>query len=346
MRSTQPAINILYVNEIGPGKSSILNLLKNIHGVKEVIDADYRFRVGEHRENQQFLATLYSQWNREDLASKEEICRFTDLSLEELVDHYLNRADCIFISGSRFDPSSQYCSETPTRPSPDIRREAFEIRLMQKAKSQGIPLLAVCAGSWRLTSAYGGKTFAVPDEHVKYHEEWGGAERNPDRTALLKSKTMLHGLHSAAQRNKTLIFSGGVAQKHLANSSNPNQEYATNSIAVNSTHWRVSPPPESQPGTDFNRHFETTALDAVHKTVEAYESKFGAPTIAVQWHPELVLPEVRNKDGSRSIVPAYKTHRMLLEGLVESGLSYKRKKTVLRDLKFRGAYEKPHLAKL
>lgn len=322
-----PRVKVLYVKELGPGKSNEIALLRTLPWVSEVIVADYRFKVGNEQQNAHFLHNLYHQWDEKSTISKRDICKYINLSLDDLVKLYLQLGvDCIFIAGSANDPSAQYCNEAPTRITPDIRREQFELKLISMAKHRGIPLLAVCAGSWRLTNAYGAKTYVVKED-VRLHENWDAA-RHPDNLTLLKPGSVLQQIHVAAQRNKDIKFIEGKALKTLERREQPNRNFLPQYLKVNTTHWRVSPQPETQHGTEFHRTFETAAIDLKHGTVESYEFKHGAPVLAVQFHPEYVIPHVQQKDGSSVIVEDYKTHRSILDFLVESGLTFSRKRQI------------------
>ena len=55
-------VKILYVNELGPNDYDI-NLLKSLPGVCDVVVADYRYRVGNYRENKDYLSNLRRQWD-------------------------------------------------------------------------------------------------------------------------------------------------------------------------------------------------------------------------------------------------------------------------------------------
>lgn len=301
------SVRVLYVNEIGPNDAD-LSLLQQLPDVKSVIVADYRYRVGDHAENLAYLSQLRLDWDNPNCfkpkkynVTADELCRFVDRSLNEQVHYYLSQIDCIYIAGSRFDPSSQYCTEKPTRVNPDIRRERFEIRLMQLAMERGIPTLVVCAGMWRIASAFGARTTALPEENVRSHHEQWKTVRQPDKGTMLVPGTTLQQLHSKAQNNTSF---------HLL---------------VNSTHWRAVPAPETQPyWTPYNNRFITTAWDNTYGNVEAIEAKHNTQFWGKQWHKEQVEPGALH----------YETHRKILEDLlVKGGLFFSRKQAVCKEIK-------------
>ncbi len=298
----EAAVNLLYVKEIGPGKQYEIETLENLPLVKKVIVADYSLQ-----NNNKF-------------------------NLKKLVNYYLLQADCIFIAGSAFDPSPRYSSNKTTRIAPNTDREDFEIALLNEAKKRGLPILAVCAGSWRLTNAYGAQTYSVPEQNVHQHERWDDA-RNPDEVIKIKPQTMLSGIHIHAQKNKQIVFSyEGKALKNLVNSTIANTNFDPHRLKVNTTHWRVSPLPESQIGTEFNFLFETSAISVEHDTVEFYESKYGVPIYAKQFHSEYTIPEVSLKNGNKIVVNDYKTHRGIIEAFIENGLTFRRKQNVIKQI--------------
>jgi len=308
------SVRILYVNEIGPNDDDI-RLLRQLPGVKEVVVADYKYRVGDNTENLAYLAQLRRDWSdpccfkpKKYNVTADELCQFVNRGLNEQVHYYLSQVDCIYIAGSRFDPSSEYCTETPTRVNPDIRREKFEIRLMRLVMALGIPIFVVCAGMWRIASAFGARTTALPEADVRsYHEQWKTVQQ-PDKGTMLLPGTTVQQLHSKTQNNTPF---------HLL---------------VNSTHWRALPAPETQPGhTAYNKRFITTAYDAKYGNVEAIEARHNAQFWGQQWHSERVEPGAAH----------YETHRKILEDLlVKGGLFFSRKQAVCKEIKIKGIINK------
>jgi gamma-glutamyl-gamma-aminobutyrate hydrolase PuuD len=283
-------------------------------GVKSVVVADYKYRVGNYTENMAYLLQLRRDWDdpscfkpKKYNVTADDLCQFVDRSLNEQVHYYLPQIDCIYIAGSRFDPSSEHCTEKPTRVNPDIRREQFEIRLMQLAMEMGIPTLVVCAGMWRIASAFGAKTTALPEANVRTHHEQWKTVRQPDKATMLVPGTALQQLHSSAQNNISF------------------------NLMVNSTHWRAVPPPETQSEwTAYNRRFITTAWDNSYGNVEAVEAKHHAQFWGKQWHKEQVEPGAIH----------YETHRKILEDLlVKGGLFFSKKQAVHKEIQINARKE-------
>ncbi len=301
------SVVILYVNELGPNDNDI-NLLRQIPGVRDVIVANYRYRVGSLKENMNYLEQLRKDWSDPNSfkpqkynITADNLCQFVDRTLNEQVHYYLSQIDCIYIAGSRFDPSSEHCTEKPTRVTPDIRREQFEIRLMKLAMEMGIPTLVVCAGMWRIASAFGAKTMALPEANVRTHHEQWKTVQQPDKATMLVPGTVLQQLHSRAQNNNPF------------------------NLMVNSTHWRAVPPPETQPEwTAYNRRFITTAWDNSYGNVEAVEAKHNSQFWGMQWHKELVS----------LTAPDYETHNQIITNLLcKGGLIFSKKRAVCNEIK-------------
>jgi gamma-glutamyl-gamma-aminobutyrate hydrolase PuuD len=317
------SVRILYVNEMGPNDAD-LKLLQQLPDVKSVVAADYKYRVGDHSENLAYLEKLRRDWDnplcfkpKKYNVTADDLCQFVDRSLDEQVHHYLSKVDCIYIAGSRFDPSSRYCTEQPTRVNPDIRREQFEMRLMKLAMERGIPTLVVCAGMWRIASTFGARAMALPETDIRsYHEQWKPVGQ-PDKRTLLVPGTALHALHLKAQNIKPWKSSVNIFDW---------LGFFFTRLLVNSTHWLAVPRPEDEVGTEYNRRFITSAKDIEHGNVEAIEAKHNAQFWGVQWHPELVKSDSLH----------YETHREILENLlVKGGLFFRRKQAVCEEIKLK-----------
>ena len=155
-------------------------------------------------------------------------------------------------------------------------RAPYEARLINLARIRGIPVLAICAGSWRLLESYGGKVRTLPL-----------AERTKHKAASTKASDVWALEHGVATRPTTMV--GGKGEK-LGN--------------VNSTHWAVAcirynakrkdfglaPIDPAQADPDQLLEIAAFGDDPVSTTVEAFETRYGAPQIGIQWHPETYLP--------------------------------------------------------
>lgn len=339
MTNKNKKVRVLYVHRLGLGAKKDIEIIQSLPNVEKIVLADFHFRVGSDEENRAYLENLSEKHINYYTRNGKDPKHFVDKSCDELINEYLPQVDAVYIAGSRFDPSPKHCMDQPKKSLADIRREEFEIKLIQKASERGIPMLAICAGSWRLANAFGGKTIALSEEHTKKHLKEN--MRLMSDYITIKSGTMLHGIHTAAQANKSIVQkttvdagkSKIVAEKNLVSSNEKNENFNDQELYVNSTHWRVTKFPEHQPFTEFGHRFETSAQDPDTKTLEAFESKYGTPIIGVQFHPEYSIPLFIEKDGSYCIVQDYKTHRSILESWIESGQSYRHKQELQSEIK-------------
>lgn len=174
-----------------------------------------------------------------------------------------------------------------------VSRAAYELRLLGIARSRGIPILAVCAGSWRLLESYGGKVrtleITARNKHkaAKTSDTWTIA----NTIKLVGTKTLIKLMEAKNKKYNEQHLEAGVS-------------------GINSTHWAVastlpkitltdtenqttvlvdrklSGRSDDEPG----RLLDISAWDPDTDTVEAFESLYGAPTMGIQWHPESYLP--------------------------------------------------------
>ena len=160
-------------------------------------------------------------------------------------------------------------------------RAPYEARLINIARVRGIPVLAICAGSWRLIESYGGKVRTLPLNQRSKHK----ADQMADTWTLS---------HGVATKPGTMVGGKSVgvggSEQRLA--------------GINSTHWAVACIRYNAKRKDFGLEavnpdvadpdqlleIAAFATDPLAATVEAFESRYGAPTIGIQWHPESYLP--------------------------------------------------------
>lgn len=152
-------------------------------------------------------------------------------------------------------------------------RAGYELRLIAMARTRGIPVLAICAGSWRLLEAYGGKVRTLPK----------GAQR---------------GVHKAEHGDPWALRHG---VKITAESMLNRMTGAVDLPDTNSTHWAVAVDRSGGPertldkvagGEDPSAMMRIVARTSgeAEDTVEGFETRRGVPHIGVQWHPESNLP--------------------------------------------------------
>ncbi|WP_177229357.1 gamma-glutamyl-gamma-aminobutyrate hydrolase family protein [Dyella sp. OK004] len=187
-------------------------------------------------------------------------------------------------------------SEAPRNPSHVVsgsaserhgRRVAHEKDQLKQAQQTGRPVLGICGGSWRVLESYGGSTLGV---QPKTHQ----TKKMPYLTTkgVVAKVAKEHSLEVTPHTMLSSAFKDDAGHT-------PDQ--------VNTAHWAVAE--ESRPG----RLKGTPMLGPEHKplltvsarggtsgdppyinrtskqhaqSVEAFETRHGAPTMGIQWHPE------------------------------------------------------------
>lgn len=219
-------------------------------------------------------------------------------AVRDLVREDLNEVEGLMITGAPVANDTQVASARSGAPGTDAilkkaakeretaehdSRTAYELELIRHARNLGMPVLALCAGSWRLLQAYGGQAETIPAPQRALHA------RNPDPWSLR------HGVRPTPGSSI-----GKILERHPG-------------VEVTSTHWAsaglradqqgnqvLRPDPSREDGADPSDFLEVSAWGPEHagqdgaepykETAEAFESKHGAPVWGIQWHPETHLP--------------------------------------------------------
>ena len=204
-------------------------------------------------------------------------------------------------------------------------RNTFERDMINLAMTVGIPVLAVCAGSWRLLEAFGGKVRELNNDEISKHHLFAvdqtGLSKKKIKEAQDARKKVVESQHGADasvwnldHRLRVHDGAGGVlrsaaertALRVLDDKTSVPKDTAKviarkgqNLVfeGANSTHWAV---PDATPSTldapgkltsqDMVRNptllLEVVASDPATGTVEGFETIHGVPMVGAQWHPE------------------------------------------------------------
>ncbi len=209
-------------------------------------------------------------------------------------------------------------------------RAAYELKLIELARTRGIPTAAICAGSWRLLEAYGGKVETLPKSERDLHKAPPPVGKEPP----IDPWTVGHGVDVKPGS----MLAGMTGAGEMTN--------------VNSTHWAVASTTSSgelaqRPGQPEGREQDPAELLDVSATasgtevrsntaltqrsVEAFETRHGAPGFGIQWHPEGYLPGMLGQDSGS--VEARERSRQLFLGLGQAATaSARRRRGVNREL--------------
>ncbi|OJX14055.1 MAG: hypothetical protein BGO77_01690 [Caedibacter sp. 37-49] len=194
-------------------------------------------------------------------------------------------------------------------------RKEHEENILKQARLRGQPILAVCAGSWRLWEALGGKL-----EEVSDHSYGGGMIRLNEMGKIGYNKQ----IHRIKVESNTLL-------NDIMNISKE-----TDRPSVNSVHWkapsekkipslvRVSAKAVADNKIAPNTR-QGTQMKPQNDTIEAFENQYGAPLLGIQWHPEAYT-----KNDSDEMTPD--KHIAILEFMAKAGQAYHHKRLMLKEL--------------
>ncbi len=201
--------------------------------------------------------------------------------------------DMLYIPGAPVDNDTQEEGTFNPKGNEGIRhdeavsRNHYELLVISQARTKGIPILAICAGSWRLLQSYGGGVVNLPEPERDKHKAKKTAE----------TWTINHPLD--IQDGLTVL--GGMSKDSKKQIQCAN---TTHWAVAKSKHGKLSHPESStmdkidedskklmsaKPGKDLRITANTGGLGN-NPTVEAFESKKGMPAMGIQFHPESNLP--------------------------------------------------------
>ncbi|CAN7209510.1 gamma-glutamyl-gamma-aminobutyrate hydrolase family protein [Trinickia sp. LjRoot230] len=218
-------------------------------------------------------------------------------------------------------------------------RTQYELRLLEIARSRGIPVLAVCAGSWRLLESYNGKVRTLDVNTRARHKAKNSSDTwKLEHGVRVRGNTMLRSLTAGGRDTDRDI--NGVNSTHWAvaatdaTSANGTGDAADTATMTYPTLAR-RPLPDGQTAAPKSHSAEWLEVSAVDQdsphTVEAFESLYGAPTMGIQWHPECYLPGMPGAgDMSPGTPGALST--ALIEFMVFAAQARRRKQHVIASL--------------
>lgn len=198
----------------------------------------------------------------------------------------------------------------------DKEREGHEKELLANAIRRGQPVLAICGGARRLWGMFGGRSNAVKDHlysSMPYILASGAVANNKQihRIHIIPNSILSAGMYGKMPEIKTLM--------------------------VNSIHWEA---PDADPVylTVSDRENDKTQtmleisarsvltediavknrkgneLQPQSNTVEGFETRYGAPLIGVQWHPEAYYLDDYSEGATY--------HLSLLQYMAKAGNTY------------------------
>lgn len=218
-------------------------------------------------------------------------------------------------TGGLIIPGLARGSEKGTALSED-KREVYEHSLIREARNRGMPILGLCAGSWRLWQHYGGQL--KPAQNHCY----GGGMFYIKKDGNVGVNKQIHRISV----NSTSLLAR--AMQLPTKRTQP---------AVNSVHW-LAPDIKTLP-EDLQVSASAVPDEAIapnsrqgstmkveKKTVEAFETKHGAPVLAIQWHGEAYCDQTSTDSNA-------KLHQNIFQFFAKSAETYKEKQEMLSELK-------------
>ncbi len=212
-------------------------------------------------------------------------------------------------------------------------RATSELNLIEQARTLGMPILALCGGSWRLVQNYGGSTVELAAIGAD-GKMLGQGSNDPARFrhAGNMNNVKTEFKHPLTMRPDSML---GHATGRTPLPNTPPQQLAP--MQVNSVHWAVvrtasmgtrnglAPQPfEVVP----NNMLTVVAKDpSALNTSEAVESQHGAPVIGVQWHPEYQLPQTGSAQTASRLA-----NLNLIRWMVEAGRAYRAHRDAMTEL--------------
>lgn len=163
----------------------------------------------------------------------------------------LEKIDALILTGGEDLNPSIYGEEPhPALGTVDTLRDGYDLYLVRKAASMGLPILGICRGEQLINIAFGGTLYQdIPSQ-------------KPSDTDHYQSFTNLRPIHAIHPAEGTWL--AGIA--------------GTDPYMVNSTHHQAV--------KDIAPGFKAAAWSPADSIVEALECTDGRPIWGVQFHPE------------------------------------------------------------
>jgi gamma-glutamyl-gamma-aminobutyrate hydrolase PuuD len=206
-------------------------------------------------------------------------------------------------------------------------RADYEQKLIGKARNMGMPILAVCAGIWRLIESYGGKTETLPKEIQKIHfgedTVWG---IHHNLKLIPGSNICTSAVKIGLFEEKSKFEIQGINTTHWAVVSKNDD-----GTLVKSDNFKTNPNSED-PNDILQISAYSDGKDTFNfneSTVECIESKYGAPVFGFQWHPE---KEIIDYDGRNKTI-TFKLSLKIFKDFIDATKTYENKKQLMQELK-------------
>jgi len=245
---------------------------------------------------------------------KNNSCKFGDQKQTfhlPIIAKEIKNEGLLFIPGQRrFPKPGEFYDE----------RRAYEFQLIKEARLRGQPILAICGGSWKLWNVFGGITVDVEGHTSPSMPSLGSdgsVENNPQMHAIeLKDNTIVKACMDLNSK-----VSAKLKKQPTANS----VHWAAPLINEESLKMlqicAIAKPIEQS--NQVNNRFTTDSI-------EAFENRYGAPLVGIQWHPEAYY---KTKYANESEYLEHERHLNILKYMAKSGDAYQLKQKMLQEFK-------------
>ncbi len=216
----------------------------------------------------------------------------------------------------------------------DKSRADHETTLIRQALRRGQPILAICAGSWRLWQEIW-QQFTLPNRNEIISQDSILKEVNGHSASRMMSLSATTGnvtynilLHGLSFKEDTFVYKFMGAPKTPVPAD----------LQVNSVHWKAPQLPlklndekkkfvdiaatskNTKDTTVKNRHGDYIIPD--EGEIEAFSLAFGAPTAGIVWHPEAFY-------GNGEDFALY--NKILILNMAKAGIAYATKRRMLQE---------------
>ncbi len=258
---------------------------------------------------------------------------------DRVCQHHLNSMD----TGLLLIPG--YARQTQANLSQHHRcREAFEKKLIRRARREGRPILAICAGSWRLWQVMGESSPRQKGNKVyvtQSHELTPSADHTASRMPSLRA-------NGAGVGYNTLIHDINIPNRNLLlDAMGMSKNNGSAVVPANSVHWQaIKAPALSQSKHSVVSIMAYTTNNYAYSVskrtggimqpvdgAEAFGSNFGAPILGVQWHPEAFY----NNPNAHVSAPQ---HLNILRYMAKAGDAFRNKRLMLKEFKSKALSQK------
>ncbi|NII75069.1 gamma-glutamyl-gamma-aminobutyrate hydrolase PuuD [Dyella sp. SG562] len=206
------------------------------------------------------------------------------------------------------------------------RRVRHEADLLKQAQLTGRPVLGICGGSWRVLESYGGSTRGVkPKTHQTKKMPYLTTKGVVARVASTHGLDVTPGsMLSGAFRDDQQATPSQVNTAHwaVAEEASPGHLKGVPTIGRNKQPLLTI---SARGGTRNDPPYLKKTEKVPDRSVEAFETRHGAPVMGIQWHPEAY--------GTGFEASHTQANRRLLDWMAQAGDAYEARRGMTQQFK-------------